>query len=110
METFFRSLSQVLTGSQDYHEEVRLLVTSYMVHNSTIPERACILVPNETMDQYLKRMRMQSMNVWATEMGSCVHAEYNNLLFFTIFKWLRHSPRVVSSRMDEEESIHKQSF
>ena len=34
---FFRSLSQVLTGSQDYHEEVRLLVTSYMVHNSTIP-------------------------------------------------------------------------
>ena len=32
----FRSLSQVLTGSQDKHKEVRLLVTSYMVHNCTI--------------------------------------------------------------------------
>ena len=37
---FFRSLSQVLTGSPDYHEEVHLLVTSYMVHNPTIPELA----------------------------------------------------------------------
>ena len=56
---FFRSLSQVLTGSQDYHEGVCLLVTSYMVHNSTIPELACILDPNETMEQYLKRTRMR---------------------------------------------------
>ena len=54
---FFRSLSQVLTGSQDYHEEVRLLVTSYMVHNSTIPELACIIDPNETMEQYTSSER-----------------------------------------------------
>ena len=62
---FFRSLSHFLTGSQDYHEEVHLLVTSYMAHNSTIRERACILDPNEAMEQYLKRRRMQSMNVWS---------------------------------------------
>ena len=34
---FFRSLSFVLTGSQDYHQEVRLLVTTYMIDNTDYP-------------------------------------------------------------------------
>ena len=34
---FFRSLSFVLTGSQDYHQEVRLLVTTYMIDNTGNP-------------------------------------------------------------------------
>ena len=34
---FFRSLSIVLTGSQDYHQEVRLLVTTYMIDNTGNP-------------------------------------------------------------------------
>ena len=55
---FFRSLSQVLTGSQDVHQEVRLLVTSFMEHNATIPEFAGMLVSNESMEQYLKRTKM----------------------------------------------------
>ena len=109
---FFRSLAQVLTGSQDDHEEVRLLVTSYMAHNSTIPELACFLDPNETMDKYLKRMRMQSMKVWATEMEIIAAASMlsTTIYYFSpssgaTFKWLRHSPRIAACKMDEEESI-----
>ena len=33
------NIAQVLTKSQDDHEEVRLLVTSYMAHNSMIQFR-----------------------------------------------------------------------
>ena len=32
---FFRCFSFIITGSQDYHEELRLLVTTYMAHNSS---------------------------------------------------------------------------
>ena len=109
---FFRSLSQFLTWSQDHHEEVRLLATSYMVHNSTIPELACILDPNETMEQYLKRTMMQSLNVWATEMEIIAAVSMLSTTIYCFspsgvtFKWLRHSPRVASSRMGEEESIY----
>ena len=83
---------QVLTGSQD-NEEVCLLVTSYMVHNSTIPELACILDPNETMhvEHYLKRTRMQSMNVWATETEIIAAVSMLSTTIYAsgvTFKWL----------------------
>ena len=74
------------------------------------------LDPNETMEQYLKRTRMQSMNVWATEMEIIAAVSMLSTIIYCFrpsgvtFKWLRHSPRVASSRMGEEESIHKQSF
>ena len=109
---FFRSLAQVLTGSQDDHEEVRLLVTSYMAYNSMIHELACFLDPNETMDKYLKRMRMQSMKVWATEMEIIAAASMLSTTIYCFspsgatFKWLRHSPRMAACKMGEEESIY----
>ena len=106
---FFRSLSQVLTGSQDVHEEVRLLVTSFMEHNATIPEFAGMLVSNESMEQYLKRTKMQSLNTWATEMEIMSAVAMLNTTIYCFspcgltYKWLRHSPKVVSNRI-------KQSF
>ena len=98
---FFQRLDQVLTGSQDDHEEVRLLVTSYMAHNSMILEVACILDPIETTGKYLKRTRMQSLNVWATEMEIIAAASMLSTTTCTYcfspsgatFKWLRHSQR-----------------
>ena len=110
---FFRSLAQVLTGSQDDHEEVRLLVTSYMAHNSTIPELACFLDPNETMaNKYLKQTRMQFLKVRATEIEIIAAASMLSTTIYcsspsgATFKWLRHSPRMAACKMGEEESIY----
>ena len=63
----FRSIAQILTGSQDDHQEVRLLVTSHMSHNLTITHHARLLDPNETMEIYLMRTKMQSIGEWATD-------------------------------------------
>ena len=32
---FFRSVSLAVTGSQEFHEELRLLITMYTIHEST---------------------------------------------------------------------------
>ena len=34
---FFWSVSLAVTGSQEFHEELRLLITTYMIHKSTDP-------------------------------------------------------------------------
>ena len=34
---FFRSVSLAVTGSQEFHEELRLLITTNMIHKSTDP-------------------------------------------------------------------------
>ena len=34
---FFRSVSLAVTGSQEFHEELHLLITMYMIHKSTDP-------------------------------------------------------------------------
>ena len=94
-----KPIAQVLTGPQDDHEEVRLLVSSYMAHNCMIPEVACILDPNETMESYLKQTRMLSLNMWATEMESIAAASMLSATIYCFspsgatFKWLRHSPK-----------------
>ena len=47
---FFRSLSFVLTGSQDYHQEVRLLVTTYMIDNTGNPQLSSLIKDGERME------------------------------------------------------------
>ena len=52
------------------------------------------------------------MNVWATEMEIIAAVPMLSTTIYCFspsgvtFKWLRHSPRVASSRMGEEESIY----
>ena len=64
------------------------------------------------MEQYLKRTRMQLLNVWATEMETIAAVSMLSTTIYCFspsgitFKKLRHSPRVASSRMGEEESIY----
>ena len=40
---FFRSIALAVTGSQQDHQEFRLLITSYMIHNASSPKLACFL-------------------------------------------------------------------
>ena len=66
---FFRAISQVLTGSQEDHQEVRALVTSYMLENANSNKMLSALLGSmTTMMQYLKKTKMCNLSVWATEM------------------------------------------
>ena len=64
---FFRALSFTLTGSQEHHHEVHLLVTTYMIDNSANPQLICIINDGETMDIYIEQSKMQLLGTWATE-------------------------------------------
>ena len=81
---FFRALAFVITGSQDEHQELRAITTTYMQHNAGIV--SCYLNAHETMDEYLARTDMQISSVWATEVEifSCsvqyITETYNDVL------------------------------
>ena len=53
---FFRAVAQEITGRQEDHEELRVLVTSYMAHNPA--QLSCYLTSSETMGQYLRTTKM----------------------------------------------------
>ena len=95
---FFRSIAQILTGSQDDHQEVRLLVTSHMSHNLTITDHARLLDPNETMEIYLMGTKMQSIGEWATDVELSAAASMLSTTIYTFspnggtYQWLRHAP------------------
>ena len=56
---FFRALSFTLTGSQEHHYEVCLLVTTYMIDNSANPQLSCLINDGETMNTYIEQSNMQ---------------------------------------------------
>ena len=96
---FFWSVSLAVTGSQEFHEELRLLITTYMIHKSTDPMLSSHRSPDGSMESYMKRSRMQTLGTWATELEVIAAA---SLLITTIyiyakcgetFKWLKHSPQ-----------------
>ena len=62
---FFRALAHVITGSQEDHYEIRLLITSCMSHHAS--KLSCYLRDKETMIGYLRRTQMEIPKVWATE-------------------------------------------
>ena len=65
---FFLSVSLAVTGSQEFHEELRLLITTYMIHKSTDPMLSSLGSPDGSMESYMKRSRMQTLGTWATEL------------------------------------------
>ena len=110
---FFRAISQVLTGSQEDHQEVRALVTSYMLENATSNKMVSALLGSmTTMMQYLKKTKMCNLSVWATEMEIIATA---SMLHTTIYvyspsgatnKWLRHQPEVAFNDTHHNEAIY----
>ena len=59
---FFIAVAQEITGRQEDHAELRVLVTSYMAHNPA--QLSCYLTSSETMGQYLRTMKMDQQKVW----------------------------------------------
>ena len=55
---FFRAVAQEITGRQEDHAELRVLVTSYMAHNPA--QLSCYLTSSETMGQYLRTTKMDN--------------------------------------------------
>ena len=109
---FFRSIAQTLTGSQEDHDEIRLMITSFMMHNAS--KLSCLLDPHESMEDYMQRTRMQSLNVWATEVEIIAAATmlHTAICVFApsggTYKWLKHSPvikEISCSDSHQEESI-----
>ena len=104
---FFRSLSFVLTGSQDYHQEVRLLVTTYMIDNTGNPQLSSLIKDGERMENYIEQSKMQLLGTWATEIEIIASA----LLFQTTIyvygpcgksnKWQKHA-----FESEKEANIH----
>ena len=109
---FFRSIAQTVTGSPEDHDEIHLIITSFMMHNAS--KLSCPLDPHELMEEYMQRTRMQSLNVWATEVeinaaatmlhtAICVFAPSGGT-----YKWLKHSPvikKISCKDSHQDESI-----
>ena len=83
-------MAQEITGSQEDHAALRVLVTSYMTHNPT--QLSCYLESFETMENYLQRTKLDRQKVWGTDVEIYATA---NLLGTTIFV---HCPSGTSNK------------
>ena len=77
---FFRSMSLVITRYQEFHQELRLLITTHMIHKSVFSSLVSFY---ESMEQYMKQSRMQS------ESG-CNATIYVYAQCGDSCKWLKH--------------------
>ena len=111
---FFRAIAQIVTGDQDDHNEMWLIVTTYMMNNSNLPKLSGI-VGHVSMDQYLKRTKMQNPKVWATEVKNNCHCittlrYYLYICPFRVkmpangYAWY-YSPDTICNDMHQDESI-----
>eukprot|EP00731_Ephydatia_muelleri_P000049 Em0001g49a len=78
---FFRAVAQEITGRQEDHAELRVLVTSYMAHNPA--ELSCYLTSSETMGQYLRTTKMDQQKAPATN-GCDLHQK--NAMMTTVMQ------------------------
>ena len=58
---FFRAVAQEISGHQEDHAELRVLVTTYMAHNPA--QLSCYLTSSEKMGQYLRATKMDQQKV-----------------------------------------------
>ena len=91
MLTIFLEL--LITGSQEDHTELRALKITYMSHNAD--QFSSYLKEDESMSQYLKRSKMNTLTVWASEIE--IIAELQTSIFAYVSSggkhmWLKHAP------------------
>ena len=92
-------VSLAVTGSQEFHEELCLLITMYMIHKSTDPMLSSLGYPQRLYESYMKRSRMQALGTWATELEVIAAASLLNATIYIYAKygetskWLKHSPQ-----------------
>ena len=110
---FFQSVSLAVTGSQEFHEELRLLITTYMIHKSTDPILSSLGSPDGSVESYMKRSRMQTLGTWATELEVIAAASLLNTtiyIYAETFKWLKQSPQETKLGLHQDEGIHITNF
>ena len=83
-----------------------------MLHNASISKLSALLASNESMEEYMQRTRMQSLNVWATEVENFAAATMLRTAIYVFapsgetYKWLKHSPwEVKKEDCHQDESI-----
>ena len=64
---FFEHFHFHLLVHRTNHQEVRLLVTTYMIDNAANPQLSCLINDGETMDTYIEQSEIQLLGTWATE-------------------------------------------
>ena len=84
---FFRAIAEIVTGDQDDHNEMRLIVTAYMMNKSNLPKLRGI-VGHESMDQYFTNIanhfEMQRfVNNFSSREGFLSHAKVCEEFIFT---------------------------
>ena len=106
------SINRSCCDWQEYHHEIHVLITTYMIQNYSHPKLSCLLPPNEPMECYVKRSRMQVLGTWATEIEIIATA---CLLQMSIYvygqcgkgnKWQKHSPDQVRDDPHQDECIY----
>ena len=93
---FFRALAVLITGSQEDHVELRALITTYLSHNAD--QFSSYLKEHESIIQYLKISKMDTLTVWATEIEIFAAAQMlqTSIYVYAIsggkYTWLEHAP------------------
>ena len=77
---FYRRMSLVVTGSQAFHQELRLRITTH-AHIQILRFNSLASSDGST-EQYMKRSRMQSLGVWATEVEIIAAASLLNATIY----------------------------
>ena len=104
---FFRSIALAVTGSQEYHNKIRLLITTYMIQNFSHPKLSCLLPPNEPMECYVQRSGMQVLGTWATDSNSLFAPNvYIIYVYGQCGKWQKHLPDQVRDDPHQDECIY----
>ena len=109
---FFRSMSLVITGSQEFYQELRLLITTHTILKSKNSVFSSLVSSYGSMEQYMKQSRMQSLGVWATEVEIIAAASLLNATIYVYAqcgdscKWLKHAADEASSGWHQDECIY----
>ena len=62
----------IVTGSQKYHDKMRLLVKNYMISNSSNEKISCLLPRNTSMQSYIVQSKMQFLEDFEITAASCL--------------------------------------
>ena len=99
---FFRCIAMIVTGSQEYHEEIRLylLYNLHDISNSSNEKISCLLprARNTSMQSYIVQSKVQFPGEWATGLEItatfCLLNTKIHVFNFTekIYHWTLYSP------------------
>ena len=85
-------------------------------HTSTNPMLSSLRSPDDSMESYMKRSRMQTLGTWAMELKVIAAASLLNTTIYIYakcgetFKWLKPSPQETNPGLHQDERIYITNF